>query len=106
MSLFKGRLGTKIVDITNNSYELDGMIGPTFYNIGETTVKINQLDVLPGESYPVELPNMVNVGTINIQFLDEPGKRNLVLINYAVYMGPFVEPYVSDAQRMAALGNC
>jgi hypothetical protein len=81
---------TKILSESDNTFEVDGFINPTFYNDGESKVKINYQVINPGEYYRVDIPNGILRGKFNIEFVEEVGKKNLLIVNYGLYGGLFV----------------
>ncbi|WP_291866651.1 hypothetical protein [Maribacter sp.] len=93
MSLLKVLLTTLILTETDNSYSLNGMMNPHFFNEGKSTVVINHQEVLPGDIYPVQFEGMVLSGTINIKFKDEidiatgEQKLNKLVLNYGMVVG-------------------
>lgn len=92
MALIRGKLAFKAINKSDNSFDLKGMIGPSFFNTGESVVMINNQEVLPGESFSIDLSGIVMEGTVNIEFVLEAGKNNLLMINYVHYVGPFTNP--------------
>ncbi|EAR15434.1 hypothetical protein [Robiginitalea biformata] len=104
MSLFVGNVASRIVYTSQNSFKVDGgMLAPTFYNEGQTAVLINDLEVLPGESYAVDVPNVVIQSPFSIKFKSEAGKTDRVRISYVTVSGPLVNPLTGAAYSPAEL---
>lgn len=89
--LFRTQLKTEFLDIDELNYPMDGLISPTFYNDGETSVLINHQEVLPGESFSIEVPNGVFEGKCRIQFKNEAGKVNRLVLNASIYLGKYLD---------------
>lgn len=77
-----GQLINKTIVSSDNNYSLDGMINPTFQNTGETAVLIDGRNVLPGESFAVNAPNVILTNSISIVFESEPEKANILHVGY------------------------
>ena len=90
--LFRANWDTKIISLDEQGYDLEGMIQPTFYNQGSVAVKINQVDVLPGEQFSVGVPNAVMSGKVDITFDASASGAKQLILNYATYQGPAVNP--------------
>jgi hypothetical protein len=88
--LFRTKLKYQFIDIDELNFSLEGLMSPTFYNDGETSVLINYQEVLPGETFSIEVPNGVFEGNCRIQFKSEAGKVNRLVLNSATYLGKYL----------------
>jgi hypothetical protein len=80
MCLNKGVLRTKLITKNSPSFDLDGMINPTFTNVGTSSVNIDEELIATGESFKIDAPGILLSGNIAINFLSsDPSQRMLVL---------------------------
>jgi hypothetical protein len=79
MSQFnKGNLVNQVITKSDPSFKLEGMICPTFQNMGTSNVLFNGLTLLPGESYAVNVPTVVLTNSVDIQFESTTGRKLVV----------------------------
>lgn len=64
-----GTIGKEIVSQSTNDYELKGYVSPTFYNAGNTPVRIMITTLQPGEQIALNFVGLLIETTIPIQFL-------------------------------------
>lgn len=88
--LFRTQLNTMFIETDELSFPMNGFISPSFYNDGETSVLINHQEVLPGESFSIEVPGGVFEGKCRIQFKSEVGKVDRLVLNAAIYIGKYI----------------
>ena len=91
---------TRTISEDNNSYSIDGMMKPTFYNEGTSTVIINNLKIAPGQNY------IVSIAAMNIQFDNADGSLvNSLILNYHTVGEPFTDSVtgkiLTESQRRA-----
>tara|TARA_R110000744_G_scaffold111077_1_gene209255 strand:+ start:417 stop:761 length:345 start_codon:yes stop_codon:yes gene_type:complete len=98
---------TRTISEDNNSYSIDGMMKPTFYNEGTSTVIINNLKIAPGQNYIVDTPQgFVSIAAMNIQFDNADGSLvNSLILNYHTVGEPFTDSVtgkiLTESQRRA-----
>lgn len=80
MLLNKGNLVNEIVTTNQPNYDLNGMICPTFQNLGDSDVMFNGLILSKGDSYSVNVPTIVLANKIDIRFLT--GTNNKLVVSY------------------------
>lgn len=77
-----GNLKNDLVNQSQSRFSLKGKICPTFQNEGTATVLIDGRKLLPGESYSVNVPNVMLQNSIAITFEDTPGKTKILMVGY------------------------
>ena len=78
----KGVLRNILVTKTNLNYPLKGKINPTFQNEGTAVAYIDGRKLLPGESYSVNVPNVILQNNIPITFESDPSKKPILYIGF------------------------
>jgi hypothetical protein len=80
MCLVKGMLNKRRLTSNDPGYSLDGMINPTFTNVGVSSVYIDEELIATGESFKIDAPGILLTGKIAINFTSSVvTERNLVL---------------------------
>ena len=73
-----GNLVNQVISKPDPSFKLEGMICPTFQNLGTSDVLFNGLTLKQGDSYSVNVPTVILLNSVDIRFADATG-RNLVV---------------------------
>jgi len=76
--MYKGKLAHKQITKSTDHFEVDDMLCPNFVNNGETVAVVFFQPVYPGDQFPFNLPQLILTGTIPVQFISEPGKKDLL----------------------------
>ena len=80
--MLKGSLRNRLISENHASYDLSGKINPTFQNEGTDDVYIDGRKVLPGQSYSVNVPNVIMQNAIPITFEGGIGKTKILYIGF------------------------
>jgi hypothetical protein len=108
--LYDVRFTTRVITETDNVFPIDGFMNPTFHNEGATIVKINNQEVRPRESYKMDFPGCVLNGTANIDFKEEVGKPNVVIVNHGIVVGLHTNPQtgqiLTEQERSSGAKGC
>lgn len=73
MCFQKGELRNDVIVDSDNNYSLEGMVCPTFQNNGGP-VLVNGIKLLTGESFAINVPNVVLTNSIPVVFLSNDRK--------------------------------
>lgn len=78
-----GNLRNELINQSQSRYSLSGKICPTFQNEGTATVFIDGRKLLSGESYSVNVPNVILNNSISITFdTTDPAKTKILYIGF------------------------
>lgn len=75
-------LKNRIITSDQSQFDMKGMMNPTFQNQGETFVFIDGRKLMPGESFPVNIPNTILQNTLPIYFEKDAAKQNILYVGY------------------------
>lgn len=78
----QGNLKNDLVSQSETRYSLKDKICPTFQNEGTATVYIDGRKLGAGESYSVNVPNVVLQNSIPITFDTDPTKTKILYVGY------------------------
>ena len=78
----KGYLKNELISKSQPQYSLKNKINPTFQNEGTATVYIDGRTLKAGESYSVNVPNVIMQNAIPISFEADPTKTKILFIGY------------------------
>lgn len=78
MHLISAELANDTITTDKPNYNLEGMVCPTFQNLGNTDVYFNGLLLSKNESFAVNVPTMVLTNTVEIRFADEVDRKVVV----------------------------
>lgn len=78
----KGILRNVLVSQTSLNYPLKGKINPTFQNEGTAVAYIDGRKLNPGESYSVNVPNVILQNTIPITFESDSSKTRILYVGF------------------------
>lgn len=78
MQLIEGNLVNEVITTDQPDYDLNGMVCPTFQNLGLSEVMFNGLILKQDESYTVNVPTIVLRNSTDIRFLSETDRRLVV----------------------------
>ena len=78
----KGYLKNELIAQTQPQYSLKGKICPTFQNEGTASVYIDGRTLKPGESYSINVPNVILENAIPITFETNPAKTKILYVGY------------------------
>ena len=67
MKVLKGYTDYKIIGEDSHQFPAKGMLGPSFFNQGNTIAMVNGDEVYPGEHFTTP-ENVIQDGTFNISF--------------------------------------
>lgn len=76
-----GTLENQIIKDNHSDFSLRGMVNPTFQNDGESYVVINGIKVLPGKTYSVYAP-VVLQNSIPITFESDKTKTRALRLGF------------------------
>lgn len=74
MCIQSGNLVHKILKQNEENYSLQGMISPSFQNLGTATAYIDGRVIAPGKTFSVNVPGIELQNTIQIIFENDPSK--------------------------------
>jgi len=74
MCFKKGELRNETISENSPNYSLSGKVGVTFQNYG-CAVVINGLKVLTGESFAINVPNVILTNDISILFTEATNRK-------------------------------
>lgn len=77
-----GNLKNELINQSQSRYSLAGKICPTFQNEGTATVYIDGRKLLAGESYSVNVPNVILNNSIPITFDTDPAKTKILYVGF------------------------
>jgi hypothetical protein len=78
----KGILKNDLIAQTQPQYSLKNKICPTFQNEGTAIVYLDGRTLKPGESYSINMPNVILQNQISITFEANPAKTKILYIGY------------------------
>lgn len=76
-----GNLVNQLIKDNHSAFSLAGMVNPTFQNQGEASVTIDGRILVPGESYSVNAP-IVLQNAIPISFENDSTKTRALYLGY------------------------
>ncbi len=82
--MLKGALKQNLITYSDNQFSLNGMINPTFTNVGDAPVMVDGAILQKGNSFKVDLPNLVLTNTISINFLSEVKEECQLSVRYGI----------------------
>lgn len=82
MELAKGNLKNDFINQSKTGFSLKGKINPTFQNEGTAYVMIDGRKILPGESYSINVPNVILQNSIAITFEPDSNKTKILYVGY------------------------
>lgn len=77
-----GNLKNDFINQSQTRYPLKGKINPTFQNEGTAYVVIDGRKILPGESYSVNVPNVILQNAIAITFEPDTAKTKILYVGF------------------------
>lgn len=77
-----GNLKNELINQSETRYSLDGKICPTFQNEGTATVYIDGRKLQTGESYSINVPNVILRNSIPITFEPNPAKTKILYVGF------------------------
>lgn len=84
--MFKGKLQKKLITTTETSFSLEGLINPTFTNVGVSPVFVDGEKLLTGESFKVDLPHIVLSESIEIRFVSPNKNERQLFVRYGILL--------------------
>jgi len=84
--MFRGKLQKKLITKNESSFSLEGFINPTFTNIGASSVMVDGELLATGESFKVDLPNVVLSEAIQITFLSANKNERQLSVRYGILL--------------------
>lgn len=82
MELAKGNLKNDFINQSKTGFSLKNKINPTFQNEGTAYVVIDGRKILPGESYSINVPNVILQNAIAITFDPDSTKTKILYVGY------------------------
>lgn len=82
MCFRKGNSRNVMIDTNHSQFSLLGMVNPTFQNQGTAYVIIDGRKVLPGESFPYNVPNVILQNSIGINFEPDAAKTRILYLGF------------------------
>lgn len=78
----KGKLRNVLVSQSSSNYSLEGKINPTFQNEGTAIAYIDGRKLNPGESYSINVPNVILQNKIPVTFESDPSKTRILYVGF------------------------
>ena len=78
----KGNLRNVLISGSTSNFSLAGKINPTFQNEGTAVVYIDGRRLDPGQSYAVNVPNVVLQNTVPITFENDSSKTHILYLGF------------------------
>lgn len=82
--MFKGAVKQQLITYSDNQFSLEGFVNPTFTNLGDSPVMVDGELLQKGDSFKVDLPNLVLSNTISINFLSEVKEECQLSVRYGI----------------------
>lgn len=78
----KGILGKEIIKRSEQSFSLNGMINPTFQNVGTSPVMVDGRILESGDTFYMDCPNVILTNAISIQFTGTSVQSKLLYCHF------------------------
>lgn len=82
MCISSGNLVHRVVDDNHEDYSLQGMISPTFQNVGTATAYVGGREIAQGKSFSVNVPGIELQNSLPIIFEPDPAKTRKLHLHF------------------------
>lgn len=82
MCISKGNLAHKVIKENHENYSLQGMISPSFQNLGTATAYVGGREIASGKSFSVNVPGIELQNFLQITFENDPSKNRKLHVHF------------------------
>lgn len=82
MCISRGNLVHKVIRENYESYPLQGMISPSFQNLGTAAAYVGGREIAPGKSFSVNVPGIELQNSIQVTFETDTSKTRQLHVHF------------------------